>query len=304
MRRIYTWDAEPAERNLTAADIRALKGRRKLVQTTANSAVEALAAEYAELDLIMCNCENVSVVRGEKGSKNLFLTAAIALPDYVTADDVLRAAFKALKEGADSVYTARGPHIVEMLAREDIPVMGHLGLVPRKSTWRGGLRAIGKTADEAYELFKDFKRLEDAGGFSVEAEVIVDRVMAEISPRTGLFTVSLGSGPGADAIYLFQSDICGEQNSSPRHARTFGDLARDKQGQISERNLKPDGFYDLRAEKDFESEYTLSSRKTALQAFRAAAISGDFPNENETAKMPDEEYSKFQELLEKHPKHQ
>ena len=61
------------------------------------------------------------------------------------------------------VYTKRGPHIVEMLAREDIPVTCHLGFVPRKSTWQGGLRAIGKSAQEAKELWDAFRRMEDSG---------------------------------------------------------------------------------------------------------------------------------------------
>ena len=122
--------------------------------------------------------------------------------------------------------TARSLDLVTMLAREDIPVMGYLGLVPRKSTWVGGLRAVGKTADEAFELYQRFKRLEDAGAFAVEAEVIPGPVMTEISARSGLVTVSLGSGRGADVMYLFMEDICGERESAPRHVRAYGDLAR------------------------------------------------------------------------------
>ncbi|MEM1266511.1 MAG: 3-methyl-2-oxobutanoate hydroxymethyltransferase, partial [Pseudomonadota bacterium] len=147
MKRIYDWAARPQQRNLTAADLKALKGVRTLVQTTANTGEEAAAASDAGIDLIMGNAENTAAVRA--GAPTLFFTAAIGLPDHPTEHDVLTAAFKAMKDGADSVYTARGPHIVEMLAREEIPVMCHLGLVPRKSTWRGGLRAIGKTSAEA-----------------------------------------------------------------------------------------------------------------------------------------------------------
>ena len=44
-----------------------------------------------------------------------------------------------------------------MLSKEEIPVMCHLGLVTRKSSWRGGLRAIGKNAEEALKLYNDFK---------------------------------------------------------------------------------------------------------------------------------------------------
>ncbi len=36
-KRIYTWAAKPARRNVTVADLLAGKGRRKWVQTTANT---------------------------------------------------------------------------------------------------------------------------------------------------------------------------------------------------------------------------------------------------------------------------
>ena len=65
------------------------------------------------------------MLKSREGSKNLFLTAALVLNKFVTADDVLRGAFEALENGADAVMTPRSK-IVEMLANEDVPVMGHL----------------------------------------------------------------------------------------------------------------------------------------------------------------------------------
>ncbi|MEM0946197.1 MAG: 3-methyl-2-oxobutanoate hydroxymethyltransferase [Pseudomonadota bacterium] len=270
MKRIYDWDARFQHRNLTAADLRAMKGKKKLVQTTANTAEEAAAARDAGIDLIMGNAQNTAAVR--EGAPDLFFTAALGLPDYPTETAVLEAAFAAMKAGADSVYTARGPHIVELLAREDIPVMCHLGLVPRKSTWKGGLRAIGKTAVEAKALWADFRRMEDAGAFSVEAEVICANVMAEITKRTRLITSSLGSGDGADIIYMFQNDICGEHQSIPRHARAFGDL------------------YALEKQKQAE-------RRAALHAYAGAARSGSYPGPAEQARSEADEMSMFLDLL-------
>ena len=270
MKRIYDWDAKFNLRNYTAADLQALKGIRKLTQTTANSEEEAAAAADAGIDLVMGNAVNAEAVR--RGAPNHYYTAAIPMPDHPTEKDVLEAAFLAMKHGADSVYTARGPHIVEMLAHEQIPVMCHLGLVPRRSTWNGGLRAIGKTADEAMALWQSFRDMENAGAFSVEAEVICDRVMTEISKRTTLITSSLGSGSGADIIYLFQNDICGEQPESPRHARAFGDL------------------YTLQ-------EQIRAQRREALAAFHQAANSGDYPANAETAGIADDEFEKFSAML-------
>jgi 3-methyl-2-oxobutanoate hydroxymethyltransferase len=262
---IYTWDAKPSHRNLTAADIRACKGNKKLTQTTANTAEEALAAADSEIDMLICGASNVSLVR--QGAPYNFLTAALTIPDYPTDDDILRGALKALQNGADSVMTARRLAVVEMLAREDIPVMGHLGLVPRKSTWRGGLRAVGRTASEALELMQDFRDLENAGAFSVEAEVIPADVLAVISPQTSLITVSLGSGPGGDVMYLFQNDICGE-NPLPRHARAFGDLAAIAAQMATE-------------------------RRAALSAFRVACMEESFPGQAENAKIPEKELDLF-----------
>lgn len=240
MKRIYDWDAKFGLRNYTAADLRALKGQRKLTQTTANTAEEAAAARGSGIDLIMGNAQNTAHVR--EGAPDMFFSAAIGLPDFPTETDVLTAAFAAMKDGADSIYTARGPHIVEMLAREDIPVMCHLGLVPRKSTWRGGLRAIGKSAEEAFELWQAFQTMENAGAFSVEAEVIVADVMEEISKRSSLLTSSLGSGRGADIIYLFQNDICGEQPENPRHAQAFGNIHALQEQIKTERRKALAGF--------------------------------------------------------------
>ena len=274
MKRIYDWDAKFSLRNYTAADLKDLKGKRKLTQTTANTAEEAAAAADAGIDLVMGNAHNTRAAR--EGAPNLFFTAAVAMPDFPTEKDVLTAAFRAMKDGADSVYTARGPHIVEMLAREQIPVMCHLGLVPRRSGWHGGLRAIGRTANEACDLWQSFRRMEDAGAFSVEAEVIPAPVMSEISRRTSLVTMSLGSGSGGDVIYLFQNDICGEQPERPRHARAFGNVHALQ-------------------------EKIRQERRSALSAFKSAVHDGNFPSETETAKIEDTELSEFLERIDREP---
>ena len=220
MKNVYTRAAKPAKRSTTVGDLKAAKGKKKFTQVTANTVDEAAAAEKAGFDMIIANAKNIIPVR--EGSKNLFLTAALVLNEFVTADDIMRGAFKSLENGADAVMTPRSMDIVEMLAKEDVPVMGHLGLVPRKSTWIGGLRAVGKTANEAYELFQKFKRLEDAGAFSAECEVIPENVMGEISKRTDIVTVSLGSGRNADVMYLFMEDICGDTENPPRHSKAYG----------------------------------------------------------------------------------
>jgi 3-methyl-2-oxobutanoate hydroxymethyltransferase len=260
MTRIFDWAARPAERLVTVAALRAAKGQSAhYAQVTADTEAEAAAAEAAGIEMVICRAVNVGAVR--RASGRLFVTAALGFADAVTDDEILRTAFRALTDGADAVITARRLSVVSLLAAEDIPVMGHLGFVPRKSTWVGSVRAYGKTADEAVELYNRFRRLEEAGAFAVEAELVPAPLMAELSRRTGLVTVSLGSGPGAEVMFLFASDICGTAERQPRHARRYGDLAR---------------LY-----RQIETE-----RVTALSSFRADVRSGGFPGVGETAGLP------------------
>ncbi|MDF1774630.1 MAG: 3-methyl-2-oxobutanoate hydroxymethyltransferase [Rhizobiaceae bacterium] len=267
MPRIFDWSARPANRLATVGGLRAAKGQAAaFAQVTANTAAEAAAAEAAGIEMIVCRARNVSEVR--KGSAQVFVTAALGFAEAITTDDILRTAFKALTDGADAVITARRLDIVSLLAAENIPVMGHLGFVPRKSTWIGQIRSVGKTAQEALDLFHSFRRLEEAGAFAVEAELVPARLMAEITARSGLVTISLGSGPSAEVMFLFSEDICGETDKVPRHARRYGDLAR------------------LHRQMDEE-------RRAALSAFRSDIRQGDFPAPGETAGLDDQELQTF-----------
>ena len=61
------------------------------------------------------------------------------------------------------------------MAREGIPVVGHLGMVPRHVTWTN-VRAIGKTTAEAQQLYQQMKRLESAGAYAAELELVPEKL--------------------------------------------------------------------------------------------------------------------------------
>lgn len=267
MTRIFSWGGLACDRHATVASLKAAKGLSgTFAQVTAETEAEARAAEDAGIEMLVCRAANVAHVRA--GARGAFITAALGFANAITDDEILRTAFSALVDGADAVLTGRRLEIVSLLAAEDIPVVGHLGFVPRKSTWVGEVRAVGKSVSEAVDLYHKFRRLEEAGAFAVEAELIPARLMEEIGRRTGLVTISLGSGPAAEVAFLFMSDICGETEKVPRHARKFGDLAT-LHLQIA------------------------TERARALTAFRAQVAQSGFPAVTETAALPAEVFDDF-----------
>ncbi|MDG1410332.1 MAG: 3-methyl-2-oxobutanoate hydroxymethyltransferase [Acidimicrobiales bacterium] len=271
MTRILDYNGQEADRTVTVADIVKLHGSgQQYAQVTASTAEEAAACEAAGIEMVVCMSDCVPALR--QGSSRVFITSAIDFTGAITADDLLGVALESLEKGADAVITARRLEVVELLATEAIPVMGHLGFVPKKSNLFGGVRGVGKTAAEAGWLWGHFRRLEDAGAFAVECELISAAVMTEIHHRTRMSTISLGSGPTADVTFLFSSDICGESEHVPRHARRYGDLARLHQ-QIRDERVE------------------------ALTAFRADVTARSFPDESEVVAIAADELAQFVDRL-------
>jgi 3-methyl-2-oxobutanoate hydroxymethyltransferase len=113
------------------------------------------------------------------------------------------------------------------MAREGIPVVGHLGLVPRHVTWTG-YRAIGRTVAEAKELHRRMKELENAGAYAAELEVVPHNLASFLSSQTKMLLMSLGSGSGCDTQFLFSDDILGDYDERlPRHAKAYRDFAAE-----------------------------------------------------------------------------
>jgi len=271
MTRILDFNGRDADRTVTVASIAALKGSgRQFVQVTAGTEEEAAAAEAAGIDMLVCLAAAVPDVR--QGSSRLFVTAAIDFGGEITLDDLLATAFRSLSAGADAVITARRFDAVRLLAAEGIPVMGHLGFVPKRSNQFGGVRPVGRDASEASWLWRQFQELEEAGAFAVECELIPAQLLAEFTPRTGMATISLGSGRDADVMFLFQSDICGDSPRLPRHARAYGDVASLKRRIMEE-------------------------RVRALAAFRADVLAGGFPDDSEVGRIDPLELARFVESL-------
>src|SRR5262249_43201788 len=136
-------------------------------------------------------------------------------------EEAIRVAFRALEIGASSVYCSASPFIIEAMARERIPVVGHLGMVPRHVTWTN-YRAIGRTVEEARELYRRMKELKTAGPCAGDPEVAPHTLPRCLCPQTKMLLLPLGPGPGCDPQFLFPDDILGASDGRPpRHAKAY-----------------------------------------------------------------------------------
>ena len=257
----------------TVADLRALKGRRQLTMLRYFALDEAAAAEAAGIDIASVPPEILLDSRYREAAPTIFSMTGLTHLEAGTPEDYLRWSGDALNRGADAVYCSGSLKTVEYLAREHIPVVGHVGLVPARATWTGGLRAVGKTAEGALRLYEEVKAYESAGAFAVEIEVVPEDVATEISRRVGILLWSMGAGAGCDAQYLFANDILGyTEGHVPRHSKRY---------------------------RDFAAEYSRlqTERVTAFREFVADVESGAYPEAGHLVRMAPEELSAFRQRL-------
>lgn len=213
----------------TVADLRAWKGRRQLTMLRYFSLEEAGAAEEAGIDVASVPPELLTHPRYREVAPSVFSMTGKTHLEAGTPEDYLRWSGDMMNRGCDAIYCSGSLRTVEYLAREHIPVVGHVGLVPSRATWTGGFKAVGKTAEAALRLYEEVRAYEDAGAFAVEIEVVPVEVATAISQRVDILLWSMGSGPGCDAQYLFAEDILGTNRGHlPRHAKVYRDFAAEE----------------------------------------------------------------------------
>jgi 3-methyl-2-oxobutanoate hydroxymethyltransferase len=239
LKRVMSLGGAYGLRNYTVKDLRDAKGKKTLCETLPFSPDEAAAAEEAGIDTMKVRFDPkqphlAKAIRD--AAPQTFMAFSVPLTAASNADEAVRLAYTAMDLGADAIMCQWSPRFITMAAEAGVPVQGHAGLVPRRSTWTGGLKAVGKTLEEALWIYREIKTLEEAGAYAVEVEVVPEALLSEISKRTSLLTSSIGGGKGGDIQFLFAEDILGNNPPPyPRHSKQYRKIFELQQALQNER---------------------------------------------------------------------
>lgn len=258
-------------RRPTCADLRALKGKSQILTMHVDSAEEAVAAAEAGMDMFTFEVDHrLESVRA--ATPGVFIQAGYPQGHLASEEIAIREGYRAIERGVDAIYFAGSPRLVEAMAREGIPVTGHVGYVPRWQTWTG-VRAVGKSAQEAALVFNKVKELESAGAWGVEMELVPVELASYITRHTTLVTEGMGCGAVCDTQYLFSCDVLGTNTGHyPRHAKKYADLAAEYRR-----------LHDLRV--------------AAFRAFAEDVGTGRYPEPRHEITMAPDQFNAFKELI-------
>ena len=113
---------------------------------------------------------------------------------------------------------------VNLLVKNKIPVMGHLGIMPQLT--KGKFKSKGKSAKEKKEIIRDSKLLENAGAFSIVLECVEKNLAKEITNLINIPTIGIGSSNNCDGQVLVTDDILGLTESKIKFVKKFTDIKK------------------------------------------------------------------------------
>lgn len=219
---------------------------RRLVMTTAYDAVAARIADPS-VDIILVGDSVGNVCLGFENTlpvsvamMNHHLDAVVRskprallvadmpfLSFHVSVEETIRNAGGFLQRGAAAVKLEGGGkriEIVRALVDCDIPVMGHLGLMPQSVNVMGGFKVQGRKADEALRLLDDAHLLQEAGCFALVLEGIPAELAARATKSLTIPTIGIGAGPDCSGQVLVFHDVLGLTGGHrPKFVRAYAE---------------------------------------------------------------------------------
>jgi len=130
--------------------------------------------------------------------------------------------------GCDAVKLEGGAAMaptIRYLTDNDIPVMGHIGLLPQSVEKMGGYKIQGRDEATAQQLIIDAKAVAEAGAFALVIEGTVEPVARAITAAVTIPTIGIGASAACDGQVLVINDVLGLTPKPPRFAKKFTDLA-------------------------------------------------------------------------------
>ncbi len=175
-----------------------------------------------------------------RGAPETFMVVDLPFGTYHTGvTDAMRAAVRVIQEtGADAVKmegaTPEVLEVVSVLARNGVPVMGHVGLMPQTATAQGGLKVQGKDEESARRTVDGAVALEAAGAFAVVLEAVPARLARLITERLHVPTIGIGAGVHCRGQVLVYHDLLGVyEGEEKKISKRYAELGREAREAIA-----------------------------------------------------------------------
>ncbi len=218
------------------------KGRENITGLTAYDYPTAKLVEEAGIDFILVGDSLGVVVLGYenplsvdmavmlhhsravcRGANNIPIIGDMPVNSYRNPNIALKNAQDFMDTGVDGVkIEGMNIEIVKKLVKNDIPVMGHLGLTPQTIE---EYSVQGRDAENSKRILREAQALAKAGVFSIVLECISEGLGDKITRSIDIPTIGIGAGRYTDGQILVINDLLGLfDRYSPKFVKQYIDL--------------------------------------------------------------------------------
>ncbi len=234
----------------TISDIREQKNTTPLVVLTAYTAPMAKLFD-AHVDMLLVGDSLGMVLYGFESTQSVTLElmlahggavvrgsqAALVVVDMPfgsyesSPEHAVKSAQRIMDEtGAQAVKLEGGAdmkHIIAALVQHNIPVVGHVGLLPQRVNDKNGYRYQGRTDEDAQRIMNDAMAVQEAGVFAVVIEAVAENLARAISEKLTIPTIGIGASVACDGQVLVAEDMLGLTASGyvPKFVKKYADCA-------------------------------------------------------------------------------
>ena len=161
-----------------------------------------------------------------RARENALLISDLPYRSYLNKNDALKNAQRLMDEaGADMVKFEGGGEFVavaEHLIKNNIPVCGHLGLLPQSVIELGGYKVQGREEAAANTIVKDAFALKNVGVEIMVLECIPQSLAKRITNEVDIITIGIGAGVDCSGQVLVIYDLLGiTPGKRPKFSKDF-----------------------------------------------------------------------------------
>ena len=162
------------------------------------------------------------------GVKKSLMVVDMPYNTYRNSKEALKNAKKVIsKTKCDAVKLEGGKKIfkiVKNLVKNNIPVMGHLGVLPQSAKT---FKFKGKKISEREIILKEAKILESAGVFSIVLECVESSLAKIVTKEINIPTIGIGASNYCDGQILVIDDLIGLNPINVRFVKKFTNIRKE-----------------------------------------------------------------------------
>ncbi len=114
--------------------------------------------------------------------------------------------------------------IVKLLVKNNIPVMGHLGVLPQSAK---NFKFKGEKISERKIMLNEAKLLESAGVFSMVLECVESSLAKIITKNVNIPTIGIGASANCDGQVLVTDDLLGLNPINVRFVKKYSNIRKE-----------------------------------------------------------------------------